>query len=199
MTRHYVANDDGSRSLEVEETVAKQTEQTSEQSSATLPTAPPLQPSKKERRKNKLQLEPHEVEKTRRVANVRIHVGRAMERIKNFKILQGVMPMRVSSYASDIFKQNVDAMLTWTEASHNWTNNNCKNKNHVLRMKIQWQPQAMPQLIDSIHEIVKGHYNDVEVRAIMRCEEYRLHKALKNILCSQQYGAPRLMNNDNFT
>ena len=42
-------------------------------------------------------------------------------------------------------------------------------------MKIDWRPLAIPQLIDSIHEIVQGHYTDVE-RAIMGCGVYRLHK-----------------------
>ncbi|GFR74664.1 hypothetical protein ElyMa_000435200 [Elysia marginata] len=65
-----------------------------------------------------------------------------------------------------ILQQNLDTMLTRTEASHDWTNNNCESMNHILKMKKDWRPQAIPQLIDSIHEIAKGHYTDVE-RAIM--------------------------------
>ncbi|CAC5410779.1 unnamed protein product [Mytilus coruscus] len=44
----------------------------------------------------------HEVEKTRRIANLRIHVERAMERIKNFRIIQGVMPISMSEKVSKI-------------------------------------------------------------------------------------------------
>ena len=41
-------------------------------------------------------------------------------------------------------------------------------------MKVDWKPQAIPQLIDSIYEIVQSHYTNVE-RAIMGHGEYRLH------------------------
>ncbi|GFR99689.1 hypothetical protein ElyMa_004535000 [Elysia marginata] len=77
-----------------------------------------------------------------------------------------------------ILQQNLDTMLTRTEASHDWTNNNCESMNHILKMKIDWRPQAIPQLIDFIHEIVKGHYTDIE-RAIMGRGEYRLHEDFK--------------------
>jgi hypothetical protein len=42
------------------------------------------------------------VEQTRRIANLRIHVERAMERIKNFRIIQGVMPISMSERVSKI-------------------------------------------------------------------------------------------------
>ncbi|GFR90897.1 hypothetical protein ElyMa_006162000 [Elysia marginata] len=77
-----------------------------------------------------------------------------------------------------ILQQNLDTMLTRTEASHDWTNNNCESMNHILKMKIDRRSQAIPQLIDSIHEIVKGHYTDVD-RAIMGLGVYRLHEDFK--------------------
>lgn len=40
-----------------------------------------------------LQFTRREVEETRRIANLRIHVERAMERVNNFRIIQGVMPI----------------------------------------------------------------------------------------------------------
>lgn len=43
-----------------------------------------------------------EVEKTRRIANLRIHVERAMERIKNFRIIQGVVPISLHDKMSKI-------------------------------------------------------------------------------------------------
>ena len=47
-------------------------------------------------------LSKHEVEQTRRIANLRIQVERAMERIKNFRIIQGVMPISMSERVSKI-------------------------------------------------------------------------------------------------
>lgn len=45
-----------------------------------------------------------EVEETRRIANLRIDVERAMERVKNFRILQGVLPINLSPQATNIWK-----------------------------------------------------------------------------------------------
>lgn len=53
--------------------------------------------------KSKIQFSKGEVETTRRIASARIHVERKMEQIKNFRILQGVMPLAVSDFADHIF------------------------------------------------------------------------------------------------
>ena len=45
-----------------------------------------------------------EIEETRRIANLRIDVERAMERVKNFRILQGVLPITLSHQATNIWK-----------------------------------------------------------------------------------------------
>ena len=44
-----------------------------------------------------------EVETTRRIASARIHVERKMEQIKNYRILQGVLPLAISDFADHIF------------------------------------------------------------------------------------------------
>ena len=44
-----------------------------------------------------------QIEFTRRVASARIHVERKMEQIKNFRILQGIMPLSLSGVADSIF------------------------------------------------------------------------------------------------
>jgi hypothetical protein len=44
-----------------------------------------------------------DVECTRRIASARIHVERKMEQIKNFRILQGTLPLALSQVADDIF------------------------------------------------------------------------------------------------
>ena len=53
--------------------------------------------------KTKTQFSKTEVECTRRIASARIHVERKMEQIKNFRILQGVIPLAISEYADHIF------------------------------------------------------------------------------------------------
>ena len=45
-----------------------------------------------------------EVEETRRIANLRIDVERAVERVKNFRILQGVLPITLAHQATNIWK-----------------------------------------------------------------------------------------------
>ena len=46
---------------------------------------------------------PPEVEETRRIAELRIHVKRAICRIKNFHILNGVFPITLTHIANEIF------------------------------------------------------------------------------------------------
>ena len=51
----------------------------------------------------KVQFSKTEVEMTRRIASARIHVERKMEQIKNFRILQGVIPLALSEFADHVF------------------------------------------------------------------------------------------------
>ena len=52
--------------------------------------------------KGKKQLSMMEVEFCRRLSRVRIHVERAMERIKNFKIISGILPLKLVPQADNI-------------------------------------------------------------------------------------------------
>ncbi|XP_053399183.1 uncharacterized protein LOC123558297 [Mercenaria mercenaria] len=53
--------------------------------------------------KSKCQFSKTGVETTRRIASARIHVERKMEQIKNFRILQGIMPLAISDFADQMF------------------------------------------------------------------------------------------------
>ena len=50
------------------------------------------------------QLSARAVQKSRRIASVRIHVERAMERLKNYKIIEGIIPLKL--------KNSTDQVLT---------------------------------------------------------------------------------------
>ena len=56
------------------------------------------------------QLVPDEEDETRQIASVRIHVERAIERIKNFNILRQVIPNTMAEDINKIWK--VCAILT---------------------------------------------------------------------------------------
>ena len=49
------------------------------------------------------QLTAKETEETARIASVRIHVERAIGRVKNYRILDGVLPLSLYSLADQIF------------------------------------------------------------------------------------------------
>ncbi|XP_033753600.1 uncharacterized protein LOC117336915 [Pecten maximus] len=55
-------------------------------------------------KKKRKQLTRREVQETRQIANLRIHVERQMERIKNFRILQTNIPITMAPQASTIWK-----------------------------------------------------------------------------------------------
>ena len=53
--------------------------------------------------RGKTQLSEEELVETRRIASVRIHVERAMERIKNFHIFDRIIPQTLTDIAEQIF------------------------------------------------------------------------------------------------
>ncbi|XP_069129553.1 uncharacterized protein [Argopecten irradians] len=55
-------------------------------------------------KKKSVRFSKRDVQQTKDIANVRIHVERQMERIKNFRILQGVMPITMSKRASKVWR-----------------------------------------------------------------------------------------------
>ena len=56
------------------------------------------------------QLDPDQEDETRQIASVRIHVERAIERIKNFNILRQIIPNTMAEDINKIWK--VCAILT---------------------------------------------------------------------------------------
>ena len=50
------------------------------------------------------QLSALETEETKKIASVRIHVERAIQRIKNYHILDGIMPLKLHPLADEIFQ-----------------------------------------------------------------------------------------------
>ena len=53
--------------------------------------------------KGKTQLEPEELVETRRIASLRIHVERAIERIKNYHIFDGTLPSSLTDMVEEMF------------------------------------------------------------------------------------------------
>ena len=53
--------------------------------------------------RGKTQLDQREMTETRRIASLRIHVEQCMERIKNYHIFDGVMPLNLMDVANQMF------------------------------------------------------------------------------------------------
>ena len=52
----------------------------------------------------KSQMTVEECEKTKAIANLRIHVERAINRMKTFRLLEGTLPLTILPYADDIVR-----------------------------------------------------------------------------------------------
>jgi len=59
-----------------------------------------------------------------------------------------------------------------------WTNNNCESVNHVLKQAIDWKAQPLTDLVNTLHDIVKAQYRELErclfgMGDFKLCEEFR--------------------------
>ena len=59
-----------------------------------------------------------------------------------------------------------------------WTNNNCESMNHRFKLATDWKPQHLPELINTIHGIVKVHFADLQ-RALYGMGNFELHEHFK--------------------
>jgi len=49
-----------------------------------------------------------------------------------------------------------------TSSNSRWTNNNCKSINHVLKHAVDWRPQQLPILIDTLRQLVESQYTEAD-------------------------------------
>jgi len=46
--------------------------------------------------------------------------------------------------------------------SSRWTSNNCESVNHMLKQAIDWRPQQLPDLIDTLRQLVNSQYTEAD-------------------------------------
>ncbi|CAH1245863.1 PIN4 [Branchiostoma lanceolatum] len=78
-----------------------------------------------------------------------------------------------------VLDENFQTVLNRPEVPDGWTNNNSESINHVLKMAVDWKPQPLPKLIETLHDVVKGQYIDAE-RALIGFGDFRLDSAFKS-------------------
>jgi len=49
-----------------------------------------------------------------------------------------------------------------TSGNSCWTNNNCESINHVLKQAVDWRPQQLPVLIDTLRQLVESQYTEAD-------------------------------------
>ena len=59
-----------------------------------------------------------------------------------------------------------------------WTNNTCESTNHRFKLATDWKPQHLPELINTIHGIVKVHFANLQ-RALYGMGNFELHEHFK--------------------
>lgn len=55
--------------------------------------------------------------------------------------------------------------LMWNErwlGQQQWTNNNCESINHVLKMKLDWKPARLTDLVEHLREQVRHQYRELQ-------------------------------------
>ena len=68
-----------------------------------------------------------------------------------------------------------------------WTNNNCERMNHRFKISTDWKPQRLPELVNTIHDIVRLHFADLK-RALFGQGSYELECAFQHLYVSHTYG-----------
>lgn len=76
-----------------------------------------------------------------------------------------------------VLDENINTVLNSSALQAGWTNNNCESINNVLKMAVDWKPQALPTLVETLREIIKGQYVDVR-RALIGRGDYRYNNAV---------------------
>jgi transposase-like protein len=64
-----------------------------------------------------------------------------------------------------------------------WTNNNCERMNHRFKISTDWKPQRLPDLVNTIHDIVRLHVADLK-RALFTQGNYELECAFQHLYLS---------------
>ena len=54
-----------------------------------------------------------------------------------------------------------------------WTNNNCESVNHILKQAIDWKSKPLTDLVEILHNLVKGQFADLR-SALIGTGEFRL-------------------------
>ena len=74
--------------------------------------------------------------------------------------------------------------------TRNWTNNNAESANHILKHAVDWKPQHLPALIETLQKTVQLQYTDLN-RALTSRGEFRLHLKYKRYAISPNVWATK--------
>jgi hypothetical protein len=91
---------------------------------------------------------------------------------------QSDLPLQVPDYLQQriIPKLVNNCTLMWHESWLSkllWSNNNCESANHLLKMKTDWKPARILDLVNHLHELVRLQYADLR-RALYGHGNYEL-------------------------
>ena len=82
------------------------------------------------------------------------------------------------TYFAKFFKDRVNAFVTIPRQRERqkgklWTNNNSESLSNVLKMAVDWNPKATPELLEAIYNVVNLQFKDTR-RALYGTGNYRL-------------------------
>ena len=110
------------------------------------------------------------------------------ERVKNAKhIIDTYTSEETLNYFNNrllpVIRKHVVTPYQQGFINENWTNNNSESINHMFKQCTGWKPQALPDLVHKMYELVAGQYSDLE-KALFGMGNFRLAETHRDFYVS---------------
>ena len=97
------------------------------------------------------------------------------------KLIENKCPTFTNHFLKDIIPillENCETCWKYSWIKRNWCNNNCESLNHVLKMRVDWRPRDLLDLINNLEAVVRSQITDLK-RSLRKKGNFRLQEQFK--------------------